>query len=147
MNAHTLRGCVRLRRKTAGTVIDMTVKCEGEGGEDCLRATRTERRRRGIQMCQALFLVCCWSRTHFVRCDAGKWKQSNILRRCRRSSCARLQPQIRTMMYYFHIKTAQLYCHLEATFPFLFTGKAHLAPERGYRRFAAAAICLSTTGK
>lgn len=34
MDAHTLRGCVRLRRKTAGTVIDMTVKCEWEGGRE-----------------------------------------------------------------------------------------------------------------
>lgn len=51
------------------------------------------------------------------------------------------------MMYYFHIKTAQLYCHLEATLLFLFTGNDLLAAERGYLRFAAVAICFSTMGK
>lgn len=31
MDARTLGGCVRLRRRAAGTVTDMTVKCESEG--------------------------------------------------------------------------------------------------------------------
>lgn len=63
MNAHTLCGCVRLRRKTTGTVIDTTVKCESEGGErqreeGLFMRDEGRKRERAIKMCQPSFLVC-----------------------------------------------------------------------------------------
>lgn len=79
-------------------------------------------------MCRALFSHLqphFWNRIHLILYGAGKWKHSHVLRRCCASwrglappppPPARLQPPITTVMYDFHIKTAQLYWHLEATF-------------------------------
>lgn len=87
--------------------------------------------RKCVRPCSPRLQPHFWNRIHLILYGAGERKQQQHPQKTLRF-LARLwlrpllQPPITAVMYDFHIKTAQLYCHLEAMFPFLFTGKARL---------------------
>lgn len=77
MNAHTLGGCVRLRRRAAGTVTDMTVKCESgggrrEGGLFMGYEDRKKERHLNVSGLVPRLQQHFWNKIHLILYGAGK---------------------------------------------------------------------------